>query len=109
MYLYLCNELAICSALLVLLSQLALHQFNPLKALCLPVGMDPASTAVSLQTEKCMTKWATRLRIKHSPLVPDCVSCYQGCVDVRINDRGPYIGRRELDLSYGAAQMAIGN
>ena len=33
--------------------------------------------------------------------------CYQGCVDVRINDRGPYIGQRELDLSYGAAK-AIG-
>ena len=33
--------------------------------------------------------------------------CYQGCVDVRINDRGPYIGARELDLSYGAAQ-AVG-
>ena len=30
--------------------------------------------------------------------------CYQGCVDVRINDRGPYIGNRSLDLSYGAAQ-----
>ena len=30
--------------------------------------------------------------------------CYRGCVDVRINDRGPYIGARELDLSYGAAQ-----
>ena len=30
--------------------------------------------------------------------------CYQGCVDVRINDRGPYIGARELDLSFGAAQ-----
>ena len=33
--------------------------------------------------------------------------CYQGCVDLRINDRGPYIGARELDLSYGAAK-AIG-
>tara|TARA_B100001939_G_scaffold334122_1_gene334783 strand:+ start:197 stop:541 length:345 start_codon:yes stop_codon:yes gene_type:complete len=33
--------------------------------------------------------------------------CYQGCVDVRINDRGPFIGARELDLSYGAAK-AIG-
>jgi rare lipoprotein A len=33
--------------------------------------------------------------------------CYQGCVDVRINDRGPFIGARELDLSYGAAS-AIG-
>jgi len=30
--------------------------------------------------------------------------CYQGCVDVRINDRGPFIGARELDLSYGAAK-----
>ena len=30
--------------------------------------------------------------------------CYEGCVDVRINDRGPYIGARELDLSKGAAQ-----
>ena len=33
--------------------------------------------------------------------------CYNSCVEVRINDRGPYIGARELDLSYGAAQ-AIG-
>ena len=33
--------------------------------------------------------------------------CYQGCVNVRINDRGPYIGARELDLSRGAAE-AIG-
>ena len=33
--------------------------------------------------------------------------CYQGCTTVRINDRGPFIGARELDLSYGAAK-AIG-
>ena len=33
--------------------------------------------------------------------------CYQGCTTVRINDRGPFIGSRELDLSYGAAK-AIG-
>ena len=33
--------------------------------------------------------------------------CYNGCVDVRINDRGPFIGGRQLDLSYGAAR-AIG-
>jgi len=30
--------------------------------------------------------------------------CYQRCVDVVVNDRGPYIGARELDLSYGAAK-----
>ena len=40
--------------------------------------------------------FGTRLRV-----------CYSGCVDVRINDRGPYIGDRSLDLSYGAAS-AIG-
>ena len=33
--------------------------------------------------------------------------CYKECVDVRINDRGPFIGARELDLSYGAAK-AVG-
>ena len=33
--------------------------------------------------------------------------CYRSCVDVRINDRGPFIGARELDLSQGAA-AAIG-
>ena len=33
--------------------------------------------------------------------------CYDGCVTVRINDRGPFIGARELDLSRGAAE-AIG-
>lgn len=33
--------------------------------------------------------------------------CYQGCVTVKINDRGPFIGARELDLSKGAAK-AIG-
>lgn len=33
--------------------------------------------------------------------------CYRGCVVVRINDRGPYIGNRELDLSKAAAD-AIG-
>lgn len=30
--------------------------------------------------------------------------CYQRCTTVRINDRGPFIGARELDLSYGAAK-----
>ena len=31
--------------------------------------------------------------------------CYKRCTTVRINDRGPYIGARELDLSYGAARQ----
>jgi rare lipoprotein A len=33
--------------------------------------------------------------------------CYQGCVTVRVNDRGPYGGGREMDLSQAAAE-AIG-
>lgn len=33
--------------------------------------------------------------------------CLDGCAVVRVNDRGPYIGGRELDLSKGAAE-AIG-
>ena len=36
--------------------------------------------------------FGTRLRV-----------CLDGCVVVRINDRGPFISNRELDLSYGAA------
>jgi rare lipoprotein A len=33
--------------------------------------------------------------------------CHRGCVVVRINDRGPYIRGRSIDLSRGAAR-AIG-
>ncbi len=33
--------------------------------------------------------------------------CYADCVTVRVNDRGPYVAGRGLDLSQGAAQ-AIG-
>jgi rare lipoprotein A len=31
--------------------------------------------------------------------------CYQGCVTVRVNDRGPYGYGRELDLSQAAAEV----
>ena len=44
---------------------------------------------------------------KTLPFNTKLLVCYEGCVDVRINDRGPYIGQRELDLSYGAAK-AVG-
>ena len=33
--------------------------------------------------------------------------CYRGCVTVLVNDRGPYVYGRELDLSQAAAE-AIG-
>lgn len=33
--------------------------------------------------------------------------CHHGCVTVTVNDRGPFVRGRQLDLSYGAAR-AIG-
>jgi rare lipoprotein A len=30
--------------------------------------------------------------------------CYQTCTVVRVNDRGPYVGGRDLDLSQAAAE-----
>ena len=33
--------------------------------------------------------------------------CHEGCVDVRVNDRGPHLADREIDLSAAAAD-AIG-
>ncbi len=33
--------------------------------------------------------------------------CHHGCVNVTVNDRGPFVRGRHLDLSYGAAR-AIG-
>ena len=41
--------------------------------------------------------FGTRVRI--------CNQWTTQCVDVRINDRGPYIAGRSFDLSYGAAQQ----
>ena len=40
---------------------------------------------------------------KTLPFNTQLLVCYDGCVMVRINDRGPYIGARDLDLSFGAA------
>ena len=41
---------------------------------------------------------------KTLPFGTKLLVCYQGCTTVRINDRGPFIGARELDLSYWAAR-----
>ena len=41
------------------------------------------------------------------PLGTQLRICYQGCVNVTVNDRGPYVAGRDIDLSLGAAQ-AIG-
>ena len=45
-----------------------------------------------------------------SPYLPfgtELQVCYAACTTVRVNDRGPYVAGRELDLSYAAAQ-AVG-
>lgn len=45
-----------------------------------------------------------------SPYLPfgtELQVCYTSCATVRVNDRGPYVAGRDLDLSYGAAQ-AVG-
>ena len=42
-----------------------------------------------------------------SPYLPfntKLLVCYDGCAVVRINDRGPFVGGRQLDLSYAAAE-----
>ncbi|MBA2442718.1 MAG: septal ring lytic transglycosylase RlpA family protein [Rubrobacter sp.] len=41
------------------------------------------------------------------PLGTEATVCYNGCVDVVINDRGPYANGADLDLSQGAAE-AVG-
>ena len=41
--------------------------------------------------------------IKHYLSAQSWKSAINGCTTVRINDRGPFIGARELDLSRGAA------
>ena len=47
--------------------------------------------------------WANTAAHKTLPFGTRLRVCYSGCVDVRINDRGPFIAGRHLDLSYGAA------
>jgi len=47
--------------------------------------------------------WANTAAHKTLPFGTRLRVCYSSCVDVRINDRGPFIGNRSLDLSYGAA------
>lgn len=44
---------------------------------------------------------------KELPFGTQLEVCYQGCVTVTVNDRGPFVEGRGLDLSQGAAE-AIG-
>jgi rare lipoprotein A len=38
------------------------------------------------------------------PMGTELKVCYQTCAVVRVNDRGPYVGGRDLDLSQAAAK-----
>ena len=37
------------------------------------------------------------------PMGSKLTVCHEGCVDVRVNDRGPHLADREIDLSAAAA------
>ena len=58
---YRCNELLILSAVLALLTQFAIHQFNVPKAICTPMGITEVSNEDLLRMDKCIAKWHTRL------------------------------------------------
>ena len=49
--------------------------------------------------------WGLTAAHKTLPFNTKLLVCYEGCAVVRINDRGPYLGQRQLDLSYGAASQ----
>jgi len=38
------------------------------------------------------------------PMGTELEVCYESCTVVRVNDRGPYVGGRDLDLSQVAAE-----
>jgi rare lipoprotein A len=52
-------------------------------------------------------KWDYTAAHPYLPFGTQLQVCYAECVTVRVNDRGPYVAGRGLDLSQGSAQ-AIG-
>ena len=52
-------------------------------------------------------KWDYTAAHPYLPFGTQLQVCYADCITVRINDRGPYVHGRGLDLSQGSAQ-AIG-
>ena len=85
---------------------LCLHP-QPLLELCSPVGYGPYFHGRLTANGEVYDQWGLTAAHKTLPFGTRLRVCYQGCVNVRINDRGPFIGPRELDLSRGAAE-AIG-
>ncbi len=52
-------------------------------------------------------KWDYTAAHPYLPFGTQLEVCYAECITVRVNDRGPYVAGRGLDLSQGSAQ-AIG-
>lgn len=52
-------------------------------------------------------KWDYTAAHPSLPFGTELQVCYADCVTVRVNDRGPFVAGRGLDLSQGAAQ-AVG-
>ena len=79
---------------------------------CLPVGTVLVSVSLTITDVlqpmvEIYNQYGYTAAHKSLPFGTRLRVCYQRCVEIRINDRGPFIGSRELDLSYGAA-AAIG-
>ena len=80
-------------------------QAHPAQEQCWLPGMVRISTEGLQPTGKLTICTALPPHIRPYLSIRNYVFATEGCVDVRINDRGPYIGARELDLSYGAAKV----
>ena len=85
---------------------------------CLPLSMQAATTEKRMLTSyyahyfhgrttangERFDMWGATAAHKWLPFGTRLKVCFFGCEVVRINDRGPYIGNRELDVSYGVAK-----
>jgi rare lipoprotein A len=84
-------------------------------ASCLPTYAAPTTTRMltsyyahyfhgrTTANGEVFNMWGNTAASKTLPFGTRLRVCYSSCVDVRINDRGPFIPGRHLDLSYGAA------
>ena len=92
------------SLLLLLLPSSVLAHPSRQEAQCFLPGTVAISTAGLQPTAKLTICTAIPPHIRRYLSVPAWKSAIKAVSTVRINDRGPYIGARELDLSYGAAR-----
>ena len=85
---------------------------------CLPLGVQAATTEKRMLTSyyahyfhgrttangERFDMWGSTAASKWLPFGTRLKVCFFGCEVVRINDRGPFVGNRELDVSYGVAK-----